>query len=74
MSESVLTSLQSGHLSGRVDLICFCQDKWRRQAGVLMWEMQSFSPALKSVYCIYLAEMESPSGQVNEMSDRAIKG
>lgn len=38
-----------------------------------MWEMQSFSPALKSVYCIYLAEMESPSGQVNEMSDRAIK-
>lgn len=38
-----------------------------------MWEMQSFSPALKSVYCIYLVEMESPSGQVSEMSDKAIK-
>lgn len=38
-----------------------------------MWEMQSFSLALKSVYCIYLVEMESPSGQVSEMSGKAIK-
>lgn len=73
MSECVLTPLQSGHLSGGVDWICFCQDKWRHQAGILMWEMQSFSPALKNVYCIYLVEMESLSGQVSEMSDKAIR-
>lgn len=29
MSECVLTSPQSGHLSGGVDWICFSQDKWR---------------------------------------------
>lgn len=38
-----------------------------------MCQMQSFSPAPESVYCIYLVGMESPSGQVIQMSDKAIK-
>lgn len=68
----MLTSLQSGHLSGGVDLICFCQDKRQHWAGILMWEMQSFSSALKSIYSLYisLGEMESLSDQVNEINDR----
>lgn len=45
-----------------LDLICFCQDKRQHRDGILMWEMQSFSSALNSIYDIYLAEMESLSG------------
>lgn len=40
-----------------LDLICFCQDKRQHRDGILMWEMQSFSSALNSIYDIYLAEM-----------------
>lgn len=37
-----------------------------------MWEMQSFSSALKSIYSLYISleEMESLSDQVNEINDR----
>lgn len=69
----VLTSLQARQLTGGVNidtlLIYFCLDKWPPKAGKWMCETQVL--LLSEWYLfIYLEEMESLSGRVNEMSDR----